>query len=136
MLVTDRDYCPEGTSSVPDPLIQRLWVIYKGTIPADRFFRTRDMYSALKASAHTKKVRFDEEQAEAAEDPTFRHLAERFGPREAHDAALLEKRMFEDAKKRGILVRASKEEHVLHYGVADGLNQPTFDQPLCTLAGG
>lgn len=58
--------------AIPRTLRWRLWVIYRGSLPADRFFSTKGLYDAPDAETHARRLAEDDERK--LDDPRFEEV--------------------------------------------------------------
>ena len=93
--------------SLPDPVRNRLWVLYKAGLPEDRFFTTRGLYSAPEPAALASRIHRGEQEQDTVAGRAVAELERRFKEHEAAQAKEIEQRVFEDAKRRGVLTRAT-----------------------------
>lgn len=93
---------------IPSSVIQRVFVVYKGSMPEPRMFTTVGLYKA----PDTKKlaIRFAEaeQETERVMDKVEKEMEQKFGKKELEEARRVEREMAKNSKLRGA-TKASPE---------------------------
>jgi hypothetical protein len=96
---------------VPLALRWRIWVLYRGKQPVDRFFSTRGLYEAPEHQVHQKRVLAEGDASEDDQiDPAMAQLERKFGAQEVREAREVEQQMLAVAEREGKLVRTTDLE--------------------------
>jgi hypothetical protein len=101
--------------AIPSTVIYRAFLIYKGSVPIPRLFKTMGLYKAPEPSKLVKKIQEAEVERERIMDRVEQEMEQKFGRAELQEARRLELEMLRNSKGRG-LTPASPE---------DGLPTPT-----------
>ena len=96
-------------TQLPPAIFWRIWIIYRGGLPEDRFFSTQGLYKAPDQKAYIKRLYADEQAIDERVDAATRHLEEQFGRAEVQEARAQENQLFQHAKAAGTLVRAKED---------------------------
>jgi hypothetical protein len=98
---------------IPQTIIDRMFVIYKGSLPTPRAFSTMGLYRAPEPRKFTKKVMEAEEEREKIMDRVEERVAEqmavKFGRKEIQETLDAERQMAKNSKMRGA-TRATPDE--------------------------
>lgn len=81
---------------VPKTIRTRLWVVYRGNLPDERYFTTGGLYEAPSPQAYNKRLIDD---GDADSDPAEAEMLRRFGPAEVHAARQMEQAMVAGTRK-------------------------------------
>jgi hypothetical protein len=92
-----------------DPVIERIWLLYKANLPADRFFTVRGLYQAPEPQVVTRTVEADSNRRDTISDRAVADLEKRFGRGELEEAQEISQRILEDARRRGVLTPVTSE---------------------------
>ena len=82
-------------AKIPGTIRRRIWVLYRGNLPDDRYFSTKGTYQAPDHQAYNKRLI---DTGEASGENT--EIERRHGTEEAQAARELEQRMLGDALAR------------------------------------
>ena len=97
-------------AAIPEPIMTRVWKVYRGLLPPAKKFSTIDLYQAPKPSAFMGKVMEDDNKEESTHDKMVREMEARFGKAEVADEAELSRRLLEQARKeRRIFEKATPD---------------------------
>jgi len=96
---------------IPAPIQWRLWVIYQGKLPPERYYSCGGLYEAPEPVVHIKRM-FEEGDRTKDEDEILdAQLAQRFGAEELREARELESRMAAQAQQVGTVTRPKETSH-------------------------
>jgi hypothetical protein len=87
---------------IPSSIIDRMFVIYKGSIPPSRAFSTMGLYRAPEPRKFSKRVMEAEEEREKAMDRVEEQMAAKFGRSEIAETIAAENLMARNSKMRGV----------------------------------
>src|SRR5574337_996933 len=85
---------------LPPPVVYRVFVIYKGSLPPPRLFNTVGLYKAPEPNRLAVQFERVEEEREAVMDRVEAEMEAKFGRKEIQEARDLERQMFENSKGR------------------------------------
>lgn len=92
--------------TIPTPIRWRMWVLYRGKLPVDRKFSTRNLYDAPERKVYDRKLLESGDNQPESEDDV---IARRFGPAEAAEARELKQAMLAQARKAGAARQSDPE---------------------------
>ena len=95
---------------LPDPVITRVWVMYRTGLPESLFFTTRGLYRAPDTSALARQFATEMDRREDLSDRAVSAMEAKFGRGELREAQEQSQRLLDNARKRGILVPATPGE--------------------------
>lgn len=96
LLIPSLDERKQVVRKIPPALRWRIWVVYRGNLPSDRYFITKGLYQAPEYQAHNKRL-IEDGQAETPDEDSFhRHAA----AQEEHEARAMENRIFAQALEK------------------------------------
>lgn len=98
----------EVIAPLPDPIVSRVFVIYKGSLPEPRVFTTLGLYKAPEPSRFVRRIEEAEDQRERVMDRVEKEMESRFGRKEIEEAIAVERQMAENSKLRGA-TKATKD---------------------------
>ena len=93
-------------TQLPPAIFWRIWILYRGGLPDDRYFSTKGLYQAPDQKTYVKRLYEDEQVVEEQVDEATRHMEAEFGVAEVREARALEQQLFQHAKKAGTLTKA------------------------------
>lgn len=96
--------------TVPVPVQNRLWVLYRAGVAEDRFFSTKGLYRAPDPRQLHRAQEETEDQRANAVDRSMAAMEQKFGRKEIAETMATERRLVEDARRRGALQRATPDE--------------------------
>jgi hypothetical protein len=86
---------------IPATVIQRMWVILKGSLPMPRRFSTIGLYKAPSPGNFVKRFEEVEKEREKIMDKVEQEMEQKFGARELAEAREVERQMLKNSKMRG-----------------------------------
>jgi hypothetical protein len=89
--------------AVPSAIVRRVFIVYKGSLPASRVFHTVGLYKAPEPNRLIKKMQEAEEGRDQVMDRVEREMESRFGRKELEEQRELERQMFRNSKGRGVV---------------------------------
>jgi hypothetical protein len=95
-------------SQIPTSLIDRVFIIYKGSQPDPRRFSTMGLYRAPEPNKYMGRIAKIEEEREQVMDRAEEQMASKFGMKELMEAREREREMLRKGKGRG-LTRATPD---------------------------
>jgi len=95
--------------AIPQSVINRVFILYKGDTPEPRLFTTTGLYKAPEPSKLVRKYEEIEEKRERVMDQVEAELEQKFGRKELDDALENERLMAKNSKLRG-LTKASPDK--------------------------
>lgn len=87
---------------IPMTVIQRVFVIYKGSLEEPRKFTTIGLYKAPEPKQFSMKFEQFEKETEQVMDRVEREMEQKFGRKELEEARELERQMARNSKLRGV----------------------------------
>ncbi len=87
--------------AIPSSVLQRVFVIYKGSLPNPRQFATTGLYKAPEPGKLVKRLAEVEQQRDQIMDRVEREMEQKFGKQEIHEQLELERQMAKNSKMRG-----------------------------------
>jgi len=108
--INDLEEAKRVLAPIASPIIDRMFVIYKGSLPAPRAFSTMGLYRAPEPKKFTKKVMEAEEEREKVMDRVEQQMEAKFGRREIQETLEAERQMIKNSKLRGA-TRATPDEN-------------------------
>ena len=88
--------------ALPDTIVRRTFVVYKGSLPPPRTFQTLGLYRAPEPSRLAARMERAEEETERAMDKVEQEMERRFGRRELEEARAVEREMIRRSGLRGV----------------------------------
>ncbi len=95
--------------NLPEAILWRIWLVYRGNLPNDRYYSSGGLYTAPEPMAYHRKIEEHEEATGAQADQAHERLHQQFGAEAAADAAHIGQTMLKNAQKAGVLRPASSE---------------------------
>jgi len=93
---------------LPEAVVQRVFILYKGSAAAPRRFATVGLYKAPEPGKLIKRMAEVEEQRDATMDRVEREMEQKFGKQEIMETLEAERQMIKNSKMRGA-TRATDE---------------------------
>jgi hypothetical protein len=94
---------------LPDPILNRVYIIYKGSLPESRAFNTLGLYKAPEPSRFVRQLEKVEQQREEVMDKVEKEMETKFGRKELEEAMRTEREMAKNGGLRGV-TKATKEK--------------------------
>jgi hypothetical protein len=94
---------------LPEAVVQRVFILYKGNFPIPIRFSTMGLYRALEPGKLVKRMEEVEEQRDRIMDRVEREMELKFGKRELQEQLELERQMAKNSKMRGATKATSDE---------------------------
>jgi hypothetical protein len=110
--ISSRDHALSILTVIPKPVLDRVWVLYKSGIPEDRFFTTKGLYRSPDTHQLSQIQAKSEEARSEVVDRAVSQMEAKFGRKEVQETLDIERRLFEDARRRGVVTKATSEEKV------------------------
>jgi len=95
-------------AQLPPAIFWRIWILYRGGLPDDRFFSTEGLFKAPDQKAYIKRIVEEEQATEEQVDQATQQLESQFGVAEVREAQAVGSQLFAHAKKAGQLVKAQE----------------------------
>jgi hypothetical protein len=89
-------------SPIPDPIINRVYMIYKGGLPEPRVFTTLGLYKAPEPSRFIKRIEQADVEREQVMDRVEQEMERKFGRKELEETLAVEREMAKNSKLRGV----------------------------------
>ena len=86
---------------LPPAVVQRCFIMYKGSFPMPRRFATMGLYKATEPGKFVMRVAEIEEQRDRIMDRVEQEFESKFGKQELHEQLELERQMAKNSKMRG-----------------------------------
>jgi hypothetical protein len=96
---------------IPPPLQWRLWVLYQGKLPPERYYSHGALFSAPEPVVHVKRMFEEGDRPRDEDEIQDAQLAQRFGAEELREARELEGRMAAQAQQAGTVTRPKETSH-------------------------
>src|SRR5271156_2366482 len=93
---------------LPETVVQRVFILYKGSLPMPRLFSTVGLYQAPEPGKFVKRIEEVEEERDHIMDRVEREMEQKFGKQEVQEQIELERQMARNSKLRG-LTKATEE---------------------------
>jgi len=90
-------------AALPKPVADRVFRIYKGSLPQNRTFETAGLYCAPEPSVYIKRVEDGEDAIDAATDRAMNRMEQQFGKEELEEAAEVDRKIIAASKLRGAI---------------------------------
>ncbi len=90
LLITTPADATKILTQLPPAIFWRIWIIYRGGLPDDRYFSTSGLYKAPDQRTYAKRLYEDEEAVEAQVDQVTRQMEAEFGIAEVREARAVE----------------------------------------------
>jgi hypothetical protein len=87
-------------SALPEAILWRVWLVYRGNLPPDRYYSTGALYQAPDVATHHARNQQIEDQADETADRAMAAVEQ---------ADEVSRRMFEAARREGKLVPAKED---------------------------
>lgn len=88
--------------AIPSAIIYRIFLIYKGSLPAPKFFKTVGLYKAPEPNKLIKKIQEAEQERDQIMDRVEREMEAKFGRKELQEARDMERLMIKNSQGRGL----------------------------------
>jgi hypothetical protein len=108
--IESREQAGEILNTLPDPIISRVWVMYRTGLPKSQFFLTRGLYLAPEPSALATQRAGEQDRVEELSDRAVASMEAKFGRGEVREAQEQSQRLLDNARARGIRTPASPSE--------------------------
>lgn len=99
--ITSVDEAKKVLDALPQSVITRVFILFKGETPEPRLFTTTGLYKAPEPSRFVKKFEEVEQQREQVMDRVESELERKFGKQEIEEAMENERLMAKNSKLRG-----------------------------------
>jgi hypothetical protein len=90
-------------NSLPKPVADRVFRIYKGLLPAVRKFETANLYRAPEPSIYIRRVETDDDVIDTATDRVMAKMEQDFGRKELEEAAEVDRKIIRGSNLRGAI---------------------------------
>ncbi len=87
--------------AIPQSVVNRVFILYKGGTPEPRMFSTTGLYKAPEPSKFSKRYEEVEEKRERVMDKVEAELEQKFGRKELDETLEVERLMAKNSKLRG-----------------------------------
>lgn len=94
---------------VPSSIIERMFIIYKGSLDTPRLFSTMGLYRPPEPSKLAKEFAHVEKEREQVMDRVEKEMEAKFGRQELEETRAIEREMLKKSKGRG-LTKATPEK--------------------------
>jgi hypothetical protein len=94
---------------LPDTVVQRVFILYKGNFPTPRMFSTVGLYQAPEPGKLVQRIAEVEQQRDQIMDRVEREMEQKFGKQELAETREVERQMLKNSKMRGA-TRATPDE--------------------------
>ncbi len=88
--------------ALPQSVVVRVFILYKGETPEPRLFTTTGLYKAPEPTKFVKKYEEIEEKRERVMDKVEAELEQKFGRKELDETIEMERLMAKNSKLRGV----------------------------------
>lgn len=88
--------------AIPSAIVYRIFLIYKGSQPESRIFKTVGLYQAPEPNRFIKKIEEAEQERETIMDRVEQEMAAKFGRKELLEARKRELEMLRNSNARGV----------------------------------
>lgn len=94
---------------VPEQILNRVYIIYRGSLPQPQIFTTLGLYKAPEPSRFVRQLEKVEEQREKVMDKVEKEMETKFGRKELEEAMRTEREMAKNGGLRGV-TKATEEK--------------------------
>jgi hypothetical protein len=94
----------------PSPILRRIWMLYRASLPATRFFSTKLLYRAPEPRLFVKTLVRDEATQEDRADAATRQMESKFSRADIKQAREVEQQVLADAKRRNVLKPVTEDK--------------------------
>ena len=106
--------------AIPLTVIYRVFLIYKGSLPASRLFKTVGLYKAPEPSRMVRRIQEAEVEREHIMDRVEREMEAKFGRQELLETRRIEQEMLRNSRGRGLTPATPEELPPLAPPASDG----------------
>jgi hypothetical protein len=92
--------------NIPDAVFWRMWVVYRGNLPEDRYYISGGLYEAPDPMTYHQRIYDDGLAVEAVADAASKKIETQFGKAGLDEAENISRAMFREAERSGALVPA------------------------------
>jgi hypothetical protein len=96
--------------AIPSAVLYRIFVVYKGSLPEPRTFKTLGLYRAPEPSKLIQRIQEAEVERDHIMDRVEREMEAKFGRRELQEAREIERLMLKNSKGRGLTPASPDDE--------------------------
>jgi hypothetical protein len=96
---------------LPESIIHRVFIVYRGSLPPPRVFTTTGLFKAPDPSRVQMQFEAEEESREQIMDKVEREMEQKFGKQEIRETLDAERRMIQNSKLRGA-TKATPDENL------------------------
>lgn len=87
---------------IPDPILSRVFIIYKGSLSEAKMFTTLGLYRAPEPNRFARHFEKAEQEREKVMDKVEQEMESKFGRKEVEEALEVERQMAKNSKLRGV----------------------------------
>ena len=94
-------------NAIPEAIKERVWMVYKGSLPPARRFSTASLYKAPEPTIHAVRIEEEEMVVDAAHERAMQEMEQKFGKQEVAEEMELSRKILAAAQKNGKPVGAT-----------------------------
>jgi hypothetical protein len=99
----------EILKKLPDAIFWRIWILYRGNLPEERYYTSGGLYEAPDQMSYQQRIQHDADDAEAVADEATALVERRFGGAGVEEAESISRQMFMKARQEGKLTPARSD---------------------------
>jgi hypothetical protein len=127
--VKSREEAMKVLRPLPSAVVQRCFVMYKGSFPMPRRFSTMGLYKAPEPGRLVKRMEEVEQQRDHIMDKVEQELEAKFGRRELDETLAAEREMLKNSGGRGLTkATPDDDERTGKFGAAPPIKQGGINQ--------
>jgi hypothetical protein len=100
--VTSTEEALKVMKALPESIIHRVFIVYRGSFPPPRIFTTTGLFKAPEPTHLTQQFEMDEEKHEQIMDKVEAEMQAKFGRKELEESRAIERQMLKNSKMRGL----------------------------------
>jgi hypothetical protein len=102
--------------ALSDPVLHRVFLIYKGKQPPTRMFTTRNLYKAPEPAAYGERLAEQGDATEQKVDVVTQRMEQQFGKQELEEAAEVDRQIVKASHYRGAVRKDRDDEDLAPLG--------------------
>jgi hypothetical protein len=108
--VTSPEEALKVMKALPESIIQRVFIVYRGSLQPPRVFTTTGLYRAPEPNRMAQQFEYEEEKREEIMDKVEAEMQAKFGRKELEETRAIERQMLKNSKMRGLTKPTSDDD--------------------------
>jgi hypothetical protein len=108
--VTSPEDALKVMKTLPESVIHRVFIVYRGSFPPPRIFTTTGLFKAPEPNHVSRLFEEEEEKRDQTMDKVEEEMRQKFGSKELEETKEVERQMLRNSKMRG-LTKATPDEN-------------------------